>query len=123
MLRFGQGGTVGGVITVTLNGQSLNVPAITRSSEGGASYLEIPVGIGLLSFGSNALGVNFTDAGDAPRVAFAALRVQYDPVCGDWGYATMDFNHDCYVDFLDFATFAQDWLVCSEPNDANCTAY
>jgi hypothetical protein len=32
----------------------------------------------------------------------------------------MDFNHDCYVNMLDFAEFAEVWLVCNNPEDANC---
>jgi hypothetical protein len=31
-----------------------------------------------------------------------------------------DMNHDCYVDFHDFAFFAQGWLSCTNPIDANC---
>jgi len=30
--------------------------------------------------------------------------------CGDWGYLPSDLNRDCYVDLLDFAIFAQQWL-------------
>jgi hypothetical protein len=38
------------------------------------------------------------------------------PVCGDTihQYPTGDFNHDCRVDFKDFATLAQHWLECSD---------
>ena len=31
-----------------------------------------------------------------------------------------DFNHDCYVDFKDFAIFAQEWLTCYNPQDPMC---
>jgi hypothetical protein len=30
--------------------------------------------------------------------------------CGDWGYLRSDLNRDCYVDLVDFAIFAQQWL-------------
>ena len=47
---------------------------------------------------------------------------------GTWTYVTAsncvmksDFNHDCYVDFKDFAVFAQAWLTCYEPQDPECT--
>jgi hypothetical protein len=38
--------------------------------------------------------------------------------CGDpWHpYPTGDFNHDCQVDFLDFAIFSAHWLDCTNPN-------
>jgi hypothetical protein len=49
----------------------------------------------------------------------------------NWTYVTVtncscttfdmcDFNHDCYVDFADFASFAGSWLDCTDPTDANC---
>jgi hypothetical protein len=40
--------------------------------------------------------------------------------CGDRGYSLADFNHDCKVDFVDFATFANRWLDCTMPEDENC---
>jgi hypothetical protein len=35
-------------------------------------------------------------------------------------YLPADINHDCYVDMLDITVFAQNWLVCINPTDANC---
>jgi len=32
-----------------------------------------------------------------------------------------DLNHDCRIDFADFAIMAQDWLRCGNPFDENCT--
>ena len=32
-----------------------------------------------------------------------------------------DFNHDCYVNLEDFASFAQNWLSCMNPNDPHCS--
>jgi hypothetical protein len=40
--------------------------------------------------------------------------------CGSWNYPDGDFNHDCVVNFTDFATFAQKWLACSDPQAAGC---
>lgn len=39
--------------------------------------------------------------------------------CGDYKhpYPTGDINHDCRVDFVDFAILAQDWLVGSDWDD------
>ncbi len=31
-----------------------------------------------------------------------------------------DLNNDCVVDFMDFADIASEWLMCGDPNDANC---
>ncbi len=31
-----------------------------------------------------------------------------------------DFNQDCYVNFEDFAYFAEKWLFCNNPEDINC---
>jgi len=38
-------------------------------------------------------------------------------VCGDahHPYPIFDFNHDCYVDFKDFALFATEWIRCTAP--------
>ncbi|MFA5291606.1 MAG: hypothetical protein WC496_01080 [Phycisphaerae bacterium] len=40
--------------------------------------------------------------------------------CGDKGYSLADMNHDCKVDFVDFAMFAERWLVCTDPADTSC---
>jgi hypothetical protein len=42
--------------------------------------------------------------------------------CGDPGtfYADGDINKDCKVDWQDFARFADSWLWCTDPNQANC---
>ena len=42
--------------------------------------------------------------------------------CGDPGtvYLDVDFNHDCYVDMEDFAQFAREWMLCTDPADADC---
>lgn len=41
--------------------------------------------------------------------------------CGDKGYSLADLNSDCMVNFADFAMFAERWLVCTMPDDINCT--
>jgi hypothetical protein len=35
-------------------------------------------------------------------------------------YLPADLNHDCYVDMLDLASLAQQWLVCTISSDPNC---
>ena len=43
-----------------------------------------------------------------------------DNECGVWGFSTMDFNGDCYVDLIDYAEFAQAWADCTLPYEAGC---
>ncbi|MFC1739061.1 GLUG motif-containing protein [Planctomycetota bacterium] len=45
------------------------------------------------------------------------VTISHIPTCGDpWHpYPVGDFNHDCHVDFVDFATFALHWLECTDP--------
>jgi hypothetical protein len=43
-----------------------------------------------------------------------------DNECGAWGYNPMDFNKDCRVDFKDMATFAENWLKCTQPFGPGC---
>jgi len=42
--------------------------------------------------------------------------------CGDPGtvYMDADFNMDCYIDMQDFAKFAEEWMLCTDPADLNC---
>lgn len=60
---------------------------------------------------------------DNTYVAPAVTRTgNYVPTCAERGvYVPMDFNHDCYVNFKDFASFAAAWLNCSDPRNASCT--
>jgi len=37
------------------------------------------------------------------------------------GTLAADLNKDCYVNLLDFAVFAESWLLCNDPNDPQCT--
>jgi hypothetical protein len=37
--------------------------------------------------------------------------VKFDTHCGGFGYLPEDLNRDCYVDFLDFAMLAGQWLA------------
>ncbi|MFI4912189.1 MAG: alginate lyase family protein [Sedimentisphaeraceae bacterium JB056] len=40
--------------------------------------------------------------------------------CALTGYAKSDINRDCYVDILDVALIAQQWLVCTNPTQLGC---
>lgn len=39
-------------------------------------------------------------------------------ICASWLIA--DLSGDCFVDFVDFSTFAKQWLKCGDPCDPNC---
>lgn len=56
----------------------------------------------------------------APKLIFTYTLTP--PACGDPGqiYSIADFNHDCYVDFLDFADFAGRWLDCTDRANPLC---
>ena len=53
--------------------------------------------------------------------ALAPAELDYVRPCAP-GTATMlgDINEDCWVDFVDFALLAGQWLSCTDPNPANC---
>jgi len=60
-----------------------------------------------------------TGNGDPPVVDMGAYEHSSPSykVCGDTyhPYPTFDFNHDCRVNFKDFALFAGEWLHCTAP--------
>ena len=41
--------------------------------------------------------------------------------CAEVGNLSGDFNSDCSTNFLDFAIFADEWLLCNDPEDPECT--
>lgn len=41
--------------------------------------------------------------------------IEFDPPCGGFDFLAADFNQDCYVNFADFAEFAQYWLKTVPP--------
>ena len=51
-----------------------------------------------------------------PDATAATCRKIWEYGCG----ISSDLNCDCYVDFLDLAILANDWLRCNNPNDLNC---
>ena len=44
------------------------------------------------------------------------LRI-YDDECGAWGFSEADFNFDCKVDILDYAAFAGQWMISTQPTN------
>ena len=40
--------------------------------------------------------------------------------CGAWGYLSLDLDTDCDVDLADLAIFAEQYLLCTRPNDPAC---
>ncbi len=49
----------------------------------------------------------------------------FSQACGGYGYPTGDFNHDCVVDFRDYAVLAGEWLNETDPCNPNriCDLY
>jgi hypothetical protein len=49
------------------------------------------------------------------------INIKPAPVCGDPNHPFLpgDINHDCSVDYFDFALLANNWLDCTSP-DPNC---
>lgn len=45
--------------------------------------------------------------------------------CGESGteYLPADLNYDCHVNIADFAMMAQQWLLCTDPEEQDCLAY
>lgn len=63
--------------------------------------------------------------GDAINIPFKIyaggsliLSPESVPFCTQ--YPTMDFNRDCYVNLLDFAEFASQWMVCNLEPQSYC---
>ncbi|OHB58156.1 MAG: hypothetical protein A2Y12_07790 [Planctomycetes bacterium GWF2_42_9] len=58
---------------------------------------------------------------------FSAIRAWYNPPADCAAAIAMGFknyfdvNNDCYVNFKDFAQFAQNWMDCVNPNDSTCS--
>jgi len=58
----------------------------------------------------------------------AVIEITYrvsPTACGAPGtiYLTGDLNHDCKVDFADFAVVAAGWMGCTTPEDENCSGW
>ncbi|MHB0945666.1 MAG: hypothetical protein ACYC3B_00665 [Sedimentisphaerales bacterium] len=70
---------------------------------------------------------NWCNPGDAyeSRNGLSEIRFYRNPAdcteAKEWGLkAASDLNGDCRVNFTDFAEFAQSWMQCMNPQDANC---
>jgi len=46
-------------------------------------------------------------------------NIRFNSACGGEGFPTGDFNHDCVVDFLDYAVLAGEWLDETDPCNPN----
>ena len=50
-----------------------------------------------------------------PNNGFPLAVTIQDDECGGEGYHEADINHDCKVNFFDFAVMADGWLSCTDP--------
>jgi hypothetical protein len=90
-----------------------------------------------ISAGGGSLGVEWRVNGKVPQVVPGHVTLTMDQVpvskvmntmivasdanyCGDWGYLASDEDGDCDVDAYDFGYWAQRWLDCTDPTNANC---
>ena len=54
------------------------------------------------------------NGGEYTGIEISSVEVEVtdnELICGDWGYMRADINKDCYVDLLDFAEFASQWMM------------
>ncbi len=54
------------------------------------------------------------DGGEYTGINISSVEVSViddELTCGDWDYFATDLNRDCYVNLLDFAKFAMEWLT------------
>jgi hypothetical protein len=78
--------------------------------------LKVPVAVGdKIDFIVTQGGGLYNDA--------TGLTAQIDMrSCNDLNtFLPSDLNHDCYINFADFAIFAQNWLTCNDPQDPACS--
>lgn len=70
------------------------------------------------------IAINWAGMGLLPYPRGENYDAPQPSACGDPGteYSPFDYNEDCYVNAADFAYFADSWLLCSNPADANCVA-
>ena len=59
-------------------------------------------------------------AEDALMFQNYTLKAAGSGTCGSWGYMTGDLNSDCKVNFTDFASYAQQWMDCTDPANSDC---
>lgn len=82
-------------------GNNIVVPVtLVTDLAGGARFLDDP-------------GTVDTGSGTPPIVDMGVF--EHINTCGDAAhpYPAMDFNHDCIVDYADFAIFCQHWMECT----------
>jgi len=128
------------IAPASFDGSALHTYRMTRQN--GATYLWLddsaPVRLATLTNGtgsaidSKALELSFVEhpAQDVV-IEMYSLKIGHGAnpklplACKDpqTVYLPRDYNQDCSVNFADFATFAADWLKCSDPANANCDQY
>ena len=108
----------------TLEGAQIAYVRIEYSSDAGQNWQNVTISENIGScrwqvppVDSNQCLVRISDpdnpdASDTSDNLFTIFRCQTE-LAGD-------LNNDCYVDFLDFGLFIQDWLKCGNPFDPAC---
>jgi hypothetical protein len=124
----GENMTAAGSCTITwktTEGVELDTVTIEYSTDGGQKFrkIETVANTGLYTWDllpitdsnqcfiriRNPKDVTISDTSDGPFTIFQCSK-----------QLTGDLNNDCYVDFVDFAILAGNWLECGNPFDASC---
>jgi len=104
-----------------------NIDADPCFTDAGGGDLRLKLRSACIDVGNNNVpGLPTTDLAGNPRVfdgngdgtAIVDMGAyEYQRTCGDseHPYPSMDFNHDCTVDFTDFGLFCVHWLECTKP--------
>ena len=92
--------------------QPVVVSAVDNSELGNAEQI-VPLAITVSSADENFNAIEVAD--------YNVIVLENE--CGAWGYLKADLSMDCIVDFEDLAVLAENWLACSDPDQANCLNY
>ena len=75
-------------------------------------------GLGAEDFGVLAATTLENRSGDADSIT--EFELVEDIPCGAWGYVAADLVRDCVVDLNDLRYFAENWLLCNDPEGVDC---
>ncbi len=81
------------------------------------------ISLDIMGTGTANPGGTFVPDGEEDVVGeFTIVVEDGEFTCTEAGqFYPTDFNKDCYVNLEDYALFAQKWLACSDPENAECT--
>jgi hypothetical protein len=116
----------------TTEGAELDAVTIEYSTDGGQNFQKIETVPNTGSYMWNPLPViDSPQDGQAQNKCLIRIEDPHDATISDTSDRPFtifqckkqlvgDLNNDCYVDFIDFAILAGNWLECANPLDASC---